>query len=680
MSDVYPADDGLMPEDAALEDDAPEPKASGVQKLIKFAQAEGDISDMLEASELAKLGADVVADWKRDDGSRSEWKAKVEEALKKAAQDPAEAKDYPWPSSSNVQHPILTVASQQFAARAYPAIVKGDEAVKVKVLGLPPQPPPAEVMQAAQAGDPTAVQMAQAMGQAQQRWNAKRARAHRVETYLNYLIFYAMEDWEGDTDALLHNIPITGAAFRKVWWDADEGKCCAEFVNPLRLTIPMDSQSLRRCPRITQDFDLYPYEITQKQRAGVYREITLTTSDEDEQKPRLILEQHRLHDLDGDGVEEPYVVTVDAETSEVLRIDAAFGMNDVEIDPQTERILSIRRWVPFVKYTFLPDPKGRAYGIGFGHLLGPLSDVINTVINQLLDAGHAQVAGGGFIASGLRLQGAGQTNVLKFRPGEYKTVNIPGAEVKNAIVEVTRPSPSPVLFELLDLILGAAKEIASIKDVLTGDTPSTAPVGTTLALIEQGLQVFTSIYKRIYRSLREEFQLLYECERRYGSPDDYAEVLDDPMANFEADFTPEGKDILPVSDPTAVTKMQSVAKAQGLQALLGVPGANPPEMLKEIIGAIGYEDPERFIMAPQPNPMADVQAQEVQSKTAKNRADALKSVAQAAEIHVRNLHGPEQGVVPGMAGSSPDAMGDGGLPIGGPGPAGGMDAAIMGQG
>ncbi|MGE5566170.1 MAG: hypothetical protein ACM3YN_08450 [Parcubacteria group bacterium] len=657
--------------------DAPE-EADSLQRLMQFAQAEGDVSHLLSAQELAKLGSDVVADWKRDDESRSEWKTKVEAALRTASQEDGEVKSYPWDSASNVKHPILTVASQQFAARAYPAIVKGDEAVKIKVLGDAPPPAPPDAMQAAQAGDPQAGQMVQMLMAAHQRYAAKHQRAGRVETYLNWRLFYGMDDWESDTDAMLHNLPITGMAFRKVYYDRQSGGTKSEFVNALRLTVPMESQSLKRCPRITQDLDLYPYEIAQKQRAGTYREITLHGDGEDEQAPRLILEQHRLHDLAGVGFEQPYIVTVDEQTTEVLRIDAAFSQDDVEMDPNTGEILNIRRWVPFVKYPFLPDPKGRAYAIGFGHLLAPLSEVINTAINQLIDAGHAQVAGGGFVAAGLRLQGAGQTAVLRFKPGEYKTVNASGQDIRNAIVDRTVPNPSPVLFQLLDLVLGAAREIASVKDVLTGDTPSTAPVGTTLALIEQGLQVFTSIYKRIYRSLREEFQLMYECERRYGDPQAYMDVLDDPQANFEQDFSPDGKDIVPVSDPSAVTKMQALAKAQALQPFLGQPFANSPKIFERILDAIDIDNPEELVAQPPQGPPPGMleQIDATKAKAVRDRAAGLKDIAQAAQIERSH----DTGGLPGMEGPSGDGMGPQGGPDGGQPPAGGMEPPLMGPG
>ncbi|MDO9334947.1 MAG: hypothetical protein Q7T61_00970 [Caulobacter sp.] len=616
-------------------------------RLQEFAKAEGDISGLLTTAELTQLGMKVVEDWEQDNAERSEWRESVEKALKQAAQDEPAAKDYPWPNASRVQYPILVVASQQFAARAYPAIVRGDEAARVKVIGADPE-------------------------------GLKAKRAERVKDYLNYLLFYGMTDWEQDVDVMLNQIPIIGMGFKKVYYDPRKG-VVSEYVNALRLTVPKDTTSLDRCPRVTQDFDRYPYEIASLQRSGFYREveIALTPADHDEQASRVLLEQHRLDDLDGDGVDEPYVITVDRETAQVLRIEAAFTEQDVGF--ADGEVIAVRRWMPFVEFPFLPDPKGGFYAIGFGKLLESITAVINTSINQLLDAGHAQVAGGGFITAGLRIQGAGQSSTLSFRPGEYKTVNTPSGIARDAVWERTIPQPSAVLFSLLDLVLGAAKDISAVKDVLTGDTPATAPVGTTLALIEQGLQQFTSIYKRLFRSERTELRKVYECVQRWGSAKDYLSTLDDPKADFEADFKGDGNDILPVSDPTVVTRAQALAKAQFALQFVEAPGMNAQAIIMDALKAAEIDDPERlFAPAPQgPPPGAAEEVAKVKSETEKNQTQAVLNMAKAGQITGDTV---EPGGMGGVARPPGDAMGVQGPPDGLGGPAGGMDAVDMGSG
>lgn len=610
-----------------------------VPLILSLAQADGDITDLIPEDKLSELGRECVEGYTDDDNARSDWKQATEKALASAAQDPLGAKDYPFAGAANVQYPTITVASQQFAARAYPALVKPGQVVDVAVIGV-------------------------------DRQGLKAARAERVKTYLNYQIFYRIKDWEGDTDVLLNQLPITGCGFRKVYYDYQTRRPCVEFVNALNLIVPQDAKSLEDAPRITQCFELFPWQIKEKIRLGIYRDAKFMGTAEseerqggeyEEQTARKVIEQHRLHDMDDDGIEEPYIITVDVESQEVLRVEAAYSEVDLKYGPDGQ-LASVERWCPFVKYSFLPDPKGRFYDIGFGHLLAPINAVINTIINQLLDAGNAQVSGGGFLAQGLRLQGSGQMNTLRWRPGEYKVVNAPGGNIAQSIYERPVPQPSPVLFEMLGMLMEAAKDISSVKDVLTGEAGRNQTATATLALIEQGLQTFTAIYKRIYRAAKREYELLYECVARYGDPMEYQRVLDDPSAVLQQDFNEEDLDIQPVSDPQTVTNMQRMAKAQFMMQFLGK-GLNDMEILKDVWEAAGVQNTDRFMPQPQEGPppppdpktMSEIarneaQAGKYQADATKAKADAMRSLAETAEkvVYGQGQLGPVEGE-PGYA-------------------------------
>jgi chaperonin GroES len=663
------------PVDAVIVD---EPDA--IIKLLSLANSVGDISAAWSEGDLVRLGSDVVADYTKDDADRADWKRVVEKAQRSAAQEAKGQKDYPWNRASNVHY--LTVAATQFNARAYPAIVKGDEAVSVKVVGADKGRP--AMMQTPQGVMPVPMMGPQGPimgpdGQPQMVWavppGAKAARAQRVRDYLNTVLFYRMEDWESDTDALLLQLPIDGCAFRKVWYDVAKQEQRAALVSALRIIVPSGARSCDTTPRLTEEVpDVFPYQIQERMRLGEYRTTELLPEGDDDQSPRLLLEQHRLIDVDGDGIQEPYIVTVDHATAKVLRIEANYSPRDVAVNDNGE-VLSIKRQQFYIKYSFFPHPQGKFYDIGLGHLLEQIGDVVNTSINQLIDAGHAQVAGGGFIASGIRLQGQGRTSSLRFAPGEYKTVNgVTGDQLRNGIYERTFPGPSQVMVSILDMMLSAARDISSVKDVITGEASNNGQVGTTLALIEQGLQVFTAIYKRIYRSLREEFALLYSNISRFGGEKaaaDYLEVLDDEAADFQADFNASDFDIRPVSDPTSVTRMQKLARAQ---FVWGIAANNPlidqREALRRVWEAADVEDPDKLFAAPpQPDPMAAAGAQAEIAKTAseteRNSAAAQKDNAQAirtaaeAGMMMGGAVDPLAGGVSGMAGGPGDALGYG---------------------
>ncbi len=675
--------------DLAYADDQDEEAAEQAQpdRLQQFAQASGDISDLLTDAELSALGMKVAEDWNRDKAANQDWRDAAEKALNQATQDDGDEKTFPWKNASDVDYPLLTIASNQFSDRAGPAIVKGDEAVGVKVLGDTPEPPQMPQLPPGQPPPPELQQALAGYQQAQAAYQAKKARANRVKTWMNYHLFYGLDDWESGVDVLLIQLPIVGMAFKKVYFDPHRG-VCSDYVSALHLTVPPDAPSLQRSPRVTQDFELYPYEITSRMASGTYREAELMADGDDDQEARCILEQHRLEDLDGDGVAEPYIITVDEKSNSVLRIEAAFGEDDIARSKKDDRVTHVRRWMPFIPFPFLPDPKGKFYALGFGQLLEPITAVINTAINQLNDAATAAAAGGGFIGSGLRLQGAGQTTNLRFQPGEFKFVTGSGQDIRAAVWERTIPQPSPTTFQVLELMLGAGEKVASVRDVLSGDTPTTAPVGTTLALIEQGLQSFSAIYKRVYRSMKAEFKAIYECEAKWGSAQEYLEILDDPEANFEADFSPKGADIVPVSDPSVVTRAQALAKGQVIQQVaVAFPGAiNPQEAAKRIFEAAQIENPDALIVQPPQGPPPEMIA-EIKKKGAEAdqaaahaevyRADAAVKTGQAhqegAELAAFALGAAHEGGIPSVAGEP-------GQPMGGPGPPGGVGQPQAGVG
>jgi hypothetical protein len=216
---------------------------SGLGRLEKIL-AQRELSGVLTESKLTTIGMEVVRDWQQDRDENKDWRDQVQKALDAASQEPAEPKTFPWRGAANVKYPLLSIATQQFSARAYPALVKGDEAILVKTFGADPQ-------------------------------GMKKARAKRVADYLNFVLFYKVEDWEGDTDSLLNQLPSTGTCFRKVYYDALEQKYCIRLVPALRLTVPIGAKTLETSPRITEDFDQFPNDIARMKKAGLYRDVVL---------------------------------------------------------------------------------------------------------------------------------------------------------------------------------------------------------------------------------------------------------------------------------------------------------------------------------------------------------------------------------------------------------------------
>lgn len=622
---------------------------TALDKLMRFAEADGDISPLLTDEAITKLSQQVCEQYERDKTSRTDWQKVAEKALKDMASCDHGTKDYPWPGASNVHYPLLAYAVMQFNARAYPAIVKGDEAVKCKVIGqdngLPLIGPDGQPVMHVQ-GMPVAVtpqgpalvtregviplpEGAQPEPAWQREPGAKTRRAARVAQLMNYMLFYRVLNWEAETDTLLMQIPAIGCGFRKTWYDGERHN--VRFIPALKLVVDNDAKSLDEAPQIAEEIDgVFPHLIRRDIATGRYRSIDL---DEQDHEARLLVEAQCYADLDGDGMDEPYIVTVDHKSKQLLRVVPDFGPEQVRVEQG--KIVWIDRRKFYTKYEFLPHPEGKFYNIGLAHLLDQYGEVINTLLNQMLDANHAATAGGGFIASGLRIQGQGQSSSLKWRPGEYKTVSVSGAQLREGIVERTFPAVSPVAFQLLEFILGAARDIASIKDVLSGDASNEGQVGTTLALIEQGLQVFTAIYKRVYRGLKDDFTLLFSNVGTYADAamqEFYTQLLDDPAADLAADFNAQDFDLRPVSDPQSVTRIQKMARGQFLLSTmepLVAAGGDAREVMRRVYEAADIEDIDKLF--PPPNPLAQmgqqIELDNTAADTEAKRASAFKATA-----------------------------------------------------
>jgi chaperonin GroES len=418
---------------------------------------------------------------------------------------------------------------------------------------------------------------------------------------MSYQLLEEMDGWEEDTDRLLVMLPIAGTVFRKTWFNPIKGKNDSEIVTADKLVVNYWAKPLDACPRVTQVCEYYPHEVLERFRSGAWREFNIGISpaaDNDDDAKHEFLEQHRLWDLDEDGYPEPYVCTVHKETGKVVRVVARFDEDGVSLDAAGE-VVCIAPVQYFTKYGFIPAMDGGFYDIGFGQLLDAINDTINTTFNQLMDAGSLQNAGGGFIGGNVVKGGS-----VTFRLGEWKRIDASGADLKNAIVPMPAHGPSAVLFNLLGLLVEAAKDITATKDILTGETGGTAnvPVGTTLAMIEQGLKTFTAIFKRVHRSLKQELKALARLNSLYLEDEAYYTYQDQEGVIARQDYAAGDCDVVPVSDPTVVTDMQKVGQAQALLSFLGK-GLDDSEIIRRALEAFSIQDIEGLMpKGPQPPP------------------------------------------------------------------------------
>lgn len=603
-----------------------EPIVQVIQRLMQYAQIP-NLTDYMDDDLLRKLGKKVIREAEEDDSSRDNWMKRSEKAMDMALQV-VDTKTFPWENASNVKTPLLTEAALQFHARAYPAIVNGDKIVKGKVTGNDPQ------------------------GQ-------KIDRAERIAAHMNYQILEEMPEWEEDIDRMLLALPVEGCEFKKVYFDPLKGRNVAEWIRPEKFIVNDKTRSLLDCPRATHVIEKYPHQIAELQRSGIYRDVDLhiAVDDDEQEKPQCLYEQYRLEDLDDDGVKEPYVVLVHKESGEVLRVRAnweptgiycggagevfpAFTRQGVQVVPNpqlqvAEKLVKVEKEQYFVKHSFLPSPDGSFYDIGYGQLITPMVESIDTIINQIIDAGTLANAPPGLIAEGFKILGqASGSGEVRFRPGEWKRVKASSAsKIADSIYQVQFPGPSPVLFTMLGSMIEQVKTITSTTELMTGASAgANEPVGTTLARLDQSMKVFSAIYKRLYRSFGREFRLLYRLNSIYMTPEQYIQVVDspEPLQIVIQDYQGDETDIQPVADPSVATTQMRMAKAQFLSQIQ-VP--NQMEAVKRTLEAAEIDGIDELMQAPPPPP--DPKAEEIMAKVQKMAAETQKIAAETQQVHAK---------------------------------------------
>lgn len=601
-----------------------------VERLIEWANpyATPNIAYGLEDGKLGEIGMKVVEETKIDEESRSDWWEKARKGLDMALQK-AEAKSYPWPEASNVIYPLITEAADQFAARAYPAIVKDRNVVKGVIVGnddglKKPAPPPEMAAMMGHNGGPPAEEWLVPPG-------AKAERAKRIGDHMSWQHLEDMPEWESDTDKLLNILPVVGCMFRKTYRDVEDGRSVSSLVQAGNIIVNYWAKSLETAPRITEVLKLYPHEVQEKINTGFFLDQNYGTDDAatlDPDQPLTFLEQHRRLDLDDDGYTEPYIVTVHRDSMKVARIvarwDAQGGIKRVK--GSADKIAKILPVHYYTKYDFLPNKEGGFYGHGFAHNLATLNEAVSSTLNMLLDAGHLQNTGGGFIGKGLSMM----SGAVRFRPGEWKVVNAAGQDIARAIVPLKHDGPSPVLFQLLGMLVEAGKDISSVKDVLTGEVRAQTMSPTVfMALVEQGLKVFTAIYKRVFRALKAEFQKVYRLNRIYLDQEQEYQVGEEWRSVSRSDYE-AGAAVVPVSDPTMVVDAQKMARTQVLAEFKDDPLMNGLAIRKRILEAAGIENAEEILKTdPAPNPELIARAAELQIKTVEAKAKTLVAISQA---------------------------------------------------
>ena len=552
-----------------------------IQADIPF---DANLVEYLDDSILGSLSNKLINSVENDKESRKEWEKTYTDGLKYLGMRFDEQRSQPFEGSSGVIHPILSEAVTQFQAQAYKELLPAQGPIKTQVIG--------------------------------QRDMNKEMQGERVCEFMNYYIMNEMPEYDPDLDQLLFYLPLSGSAFKKVYYDAAKNRPVSKFIPAEDLLVPYNATDLLSAERVTHVVSMSNNEVRKMQLSGFYADIELNDSEQiirddidkeidkiqgvepdySDDEQRKLYEIHTVEDIEGfedvnemgetTGLKLPYIITIDDSTQQILSIRRNYNPED----PLRNKINY------FVQYKFLPGLG--FYGLGLSHMIGGLSKASTSILRQLIDAGTLSNLPAGFKARGIRIR----DEASPLQPGEFRDVDAPGGALRDSLMPLPYKEPSNVLFSLLGLLVDSGKRFAAIADMNIGDANAAMPVGTTVALLEKGTKVMSAIHKRLHYAQKNEFKILARIFQEFLPPVYPYETGSGPREVKVQDFD-QRIDVIPVSDPNIFSMSQRVIMAQELLTMVqSAPELHGPqgiyEAYRRMYAALGVDNIESLLVPP----------------------------------------------------------------------------------
>ena len=539
-----------------------------------------NLAELLPEEVLMPIGQELSANYQDYKSSRGDWEKAYTSGLDLLGFK-YESKTEPFKGASGATHPVLAEAVTQFQSLAYKELLPAGGPVRTQIIGLP---------------TPDREQQSQ-----------------RVKDFMNYTIMSEMKEYEAEFDQMLFYLPLSGSAFKKVYYDEVMGRAVSKFVPADDLVVPYTATSLEDADSIIHTIKISENELRKQQVGGFYRDIELNPayvneSETDKKERELdgtrkgkdekmysLLECHVNLDIDGfndvtaggdpTGIKLPYIVTIEEASREVLSI-----RRNYEIGDPTKSKISY-----FVHFKFLPGLG--FYGFGLIHMIGGLSRTATSALRSLLDAGTLSNLPAGFKMRGIKMRDESQS----IQPGEFRDVDAPGGNLRDAFMTLPFKEPSQTLLALMGVVVQAGQRFASIADLQVGDGNQQAAVGTTVAMLERGSRTMSAIHKRLYASMKKEFNLLARVLKLYLPPIYPYDVIGGQRQIKQLDFD-DRVDIMPVADPNIFSQTQRISLAQTEMQLAASNPAihNQYEVYRNMYEALGVKDIDLILKKPQP--------------------------------------------------------------------------------
>ena len=558
-----------------------------------------NLADILPDDVLDPVGSTLKNNYMDYKMSRKEWERTYTEGLDLLGFK-YENRNEPFQGSSGATHPVLAEAVTQFQATAFKELLPSDGPVRAQIMGNADQ--------------------------------VKEQQAQRVKDFMNYQIMDQMSEYESEFDSMLFHLPLSGSTFKKVYYDDLLGRAVSKFVPADDLIVPYTANSLDDAEAIIHVLKISENDLRKQQVGGFYSDVELgtpgeTMKDEITSKEKelegvsksgkqqpiyTLLECHVDLDLEGfedigpdgepTGIKLPYIVTIDEGSTKVLSIRRNYAPND----PKRQRVHY------FVHFKFLPGLG--FYGFGLIHMIGGLSRTATAALRQLLDAGTLSNLPAGFKQRGVRVR----DEASPIQPGEFKDVDAPGGNLRDAFYPLPYKEPSQTLLALMGIVVQAGQRFAAISELQTGEGNQQAAVGTTMALLERGSKVMSVIHKRMYSAMKKEFKLLGKVIATYLPPEYPYDVVGGERTIKQTDFD-DRVDILPVADPNIFSMSQRITLAQTeLQLATSNPQIhNMYAIYRKMYEAIGVKDIDKVLPPPAPQAPKDPSLEHIDALTGK---------------------------------------------------------------
>ena len=546
---------------------------------------DANLAEEIDARELSAKGAELVSFYENDEAARDEWKTRYKAGLKTLDPDGGldEGEDERATRGlSIVVHPLIAEAATQFNAKAIAELYPSGGPIKTVIIGQPDE----EIEE----------------------------QGRRVREFMNYQITQEQVEYFPDLDSMLFHLPLVGQTFKKVWWNPNLDRQCSDFVKAEDFCVAPESKDLYTSPRYTHIIRMPKNEYNRYVSNGYYLQTTDDGSDDldpadsvigeiegvdeyDTSDDMITLLEMHVYDLfdgiDGEEMDEddqddnavalPYCITIDYDNQKIVSVRRNWREDD--------ELKKRRDW--FVSYKFLPGLG--FYGFGLYHMIGGLGKAATGSLRALLDSAAFANMQGGF-----KLRGRVTGGDLQVSPGEFVDLDSTVDDVSKAIMPLPFKEPSSSLFNLLGFMVDAGQRFASTADLNVGDVNPNAPVGSTVALIEQGSKAFSAIHKRLHYAQGQEFKMLAALNAE-NLPDEFtfsragaAETI------YAADFD-DRIDIVPVSDPNIFSTAQRIAQAQAvLQMAQAAPQLHDMyEAYKRMYEAIRIQNIDEILKKPE---------------------------------------------------------------------------------